>query len=204
MGKHHDSKDDGIWVRIKRFFSVGRYNSYLAQHGYYDSFNEHRYSRTPGAFPHLPYSLQDMLSAKRIDGVTVLVAAHYSTARWFLHGKNTVILARQLRDTNGGSSRIRYVDSYRNYNGDKVDILVWDSHHIPPDWEEFIAKNLSPRGVVIFSYSQYFDELEKGLAGLCDHLVKKGMRSLEFRNPGPRREIMTAELYYPRDNVLDI
>ncbi len=63
---------------------------------------------------------------------------------------------------------------------------------------------LSPRGVVIFVYSQYFDALENGLGALCDHLDKLGMRNLEFRNPGPRREIMTAVLYYPRDNALDI
>ena len=199
-----DHKRDGLWYRIKRFFKFGKRNEYLDQYGYYDSFDEHRFARTPELFPYLPYSLQDLLSFKRIDGKNVMVASHYSTARWFLHGKNTVTLARARRDGKSGSGRIRYVDSYREYVGEPVDILVWDSHTMPQDWEDFIAKVLSPRGVVIFVYSQYFDALENGLGALCDHLSKKGMRSLEFRNPGPRREFMTAELYYPRDNVLDI
>ena len=204
MKKKHGKKRDGFWSRVKRFFNLAKRNEYLEQYGYYDSFDDHRYARSPESFPYLPYSLQDMLSGRRIDGANVLVAAHYSTARWFLHGKNKVTLARHLHDGKSGSSRLNYIDSYRSYSGKPVDILVWDSHSMPPDWKEFIDKVMSPRGVVIFAYSQYFDMLENGLAELCESLKKRGMRSLEFRNPGPRRGLMTAEVYYPRDNVLDI
>ena len=203
MGGGHGKRRSGFLTRIGRFFSARKRNAYLEQYGYYDSFDARRLAHSPGAYPYLPYSLQDMLNAKRITGKNVLVASHYSTALWFAGGRNTVTLARELRDGKG-SSRLRYVGSWREYSGPPVDIMVWDSHAMPSDWGTFADRVLSPRGVVIFVYSQYFDALESGLGALCEYLVKAGMRSLEFRNPGPRRELMTAELYYPRDNVLDI
>ena len=200
------NKNGNIFKRIGDFFSRRRRNSYLEQHGYYDSFNDKVYSRSPESFPHLPFSLQDMLEAKKISGKNVLVASHRSTALWFRSGKkNKVTLARPRHDGNSGRpGRLLHVDSYKEYSGDAVDILVWDSHTMPPDWKEFIARVLSPKGVVIFVYSQYFDALENGLGALCDHLETLGMRQLEFRNPGPRREILTAVVCYPRDNALDI
>lgn len=207
MGKSHRKAKDGFWKRIGKLFASGRRHQYLEQRGYYESFDDDRYSRSPESFPYLPYSLQDMLEAKRIVGKNVLVASHRSTALWFRQGKkNRVTLARPRREENKDrQGRLQHVDSYKEYDGDPVDILVWDSHTMPADWKDFIARALSPQGVVIFVYSQYFDALENGLGALRDHLVSLGMRSLEFCNPGPRREIMTAELYYPpRDNALDI
>lgn len=204
MGR--SSGKDGIFKRVGRFFATLKSNPYLEQHGHYDSFDDRKYARSPESFPYLPYSLQDLLEAKKLANMNVLVASHRSTALWLRRGKkNTVTLARPRH---GGSEnqhgRLLHVDTYKDYSGKPVDILVWDSHTMPPDWAEFIARVLSPRGVVIFVYSQYFDALENGLGALCDHLDKLGMRNLEFRNPGPRREIMTAVLYYPRDNALDI
>lgn len=206
MGKSHHRDGENFWKRLGRLFASGRHHPYLEQHGYYESFDDDRYARSPESFPYLPYALQDMLEAKKIAGKNVLVASHRSTALWFRRGKrNTVTLARPRRDENKGRhGRLEHIDSYRDYQGAPVDILIWDSHNMPEDWAEFIARVLSPRGVVIFVYSQYFDALENGLGTLRDHLVSLKMRSLEFSSPGPRREIMTAELYYPRDNVLDI
>lgn len=207
MGKSHSDGKDGFWKRIGKLFASSQRHPYLEQRGYYDSFDDDRYMRSPESFPYLPYSLQDMLEAKKIVGKNVLVASHRSTALWFRQGKkNSVTLARPRHAENKGrQGRLQHVDSYKDYNGAPVDILVWDSHTMPPDWKEFIARVLSPQGVVIFVYSQYFDALENGLGALCDHLASLGMRCLEFCNPGPRREIMTAALYYPpRDNALDI
>lgn len=197
---------DGIFRRFGSFFAVRKRNSYLEQHGFYESFDDKRYARSPESHPYLPYSLQDLLEVKKISGKNVLVASHRSTALWLRRGKqNTVTLARpRPAGQESRHGRLLHVDNYQAYAGAPVDILVWDSHTMPEDWKEFIARVLSPRGVVIFVYSQYFDALENGLGALCDHLESLGMRSLEFRNPGPRREIMTAVLYYPRDNALDI
>ena len=202
----NSDRKDGFFKRVGRVFAARKRHSYLEQHGYYDSFDDKRYARSPESYPYLPYSLQDLLDAKKISGMNVLVASHRSTALWLRRGgKNTVTLARPRRSgTENQRGRLQHADSYQDYSGPPVDILVWDSHTMPSDWEEFVARALSPRGVVIFVYSQYFDALENGLGALCDHLDKLKMRNLEFRNPGPRREIMTAVLYYPRDNVLDI
>ena len=140
-------------MRIGRFFSTRKRNAYLEQYGYYDSFDAHRLARSPGSYPYLPYSLQDVLAAKRVTGKNVLVASHYSTALWFAGGRNTVTLARESRDGKG-SSRLRYVASYREYSGPPVDIMVWDSHAMPADWGEFVDRALSPRGVVLLGYAQ--------------------------------------------------
>ena len=207
MGRSHHGTKESFWKRIGKLFDLHRSHPYLKQHGYYDSFNDSKYVRSPESYPYLPFSLQDMLDAKNIFGKNVLVASHRSTALWFRQGKrNQVTLARpRSEEHKGRRGRLLHVDSYKEYSGEPVDILVWDTHDMPTDWKEFIARVLSPRGVVIFVYSQYFDALENGLGTLRDHLVSLGMRSLEFCNPGPRREIMTAELYYPpRDNALDI
>ena len=196
----------GFFKRVGGFFAVRKRNSYLEQHGFYESFDDRRYAHSPESHPYLPYSLQDLLEAKKISGKNVLVASHRSTALWMRRGKqNTVPLARpRPGGTENQRDRLLHVDNYQEYAGAPVDILVWDSHTMPSDWKEFVARVLSPQGVVIFVYSQYFDALENGLGALCDHLASLGMRCLEFRNPGPRRELMTAVLYYPRDNVLDI
>ena len=204
MGRSNKIKNP--FKRIGEFFARRKRNEYLEQHGYYESFDDRTYSRSPESFPHLPFSLQDMLEAKKITGKNVLVASHRSTALWFRAGKkNAVTLARPRPASNSEhQSRLKYVDSYKEYVGDPVDILVWDSHTVPVDWREFIARVLSPRGVVIFVSSKIFDALENGLGALCDHLESLGMRQLEFRNPAPRRENLTAVVYYPRDNALDI
>ena len=207
MGKSHRKGKGGFWKRIGKLLDFHKSHRYLEQHGYYESFDDAKYVRSPESFPYLPFSLQDMLDAKNISGKNVLVASHRSTALWFRQGKrNRVTLARpRSEEHKGRKGRLEHVDSYKEYNGEPVDILIWDSHEMPGDWEEFIARVLSPQGVVIFVYSQYFDALENGLGTLRDHLVSRGMRSLEFCNPGPRREIMTAELYYlPRENALGI
>ena len=204
MGRSNKSKNP--FKRIGGFFARRKRNAYLDQHGYYDSFDDRTYSRSPESYPHLPFSLQDLLEAKNISGRNVLVATYRSTALWLrAGGRNTVTLARPRHGGNSGRpGRLQYVESYKEYSGDAIDILVWDSHTMPTDWKEFIARVLSPKGVVIFVYSQYFDALENGLGALCDHLETLGMRQLEFRNPGPRREILTAVVCYPRDNALDI
>ena len=204
MGISNKSKNP--FKRIGEFFARRKRNSYLEQHGYYDSFDDRIYSKSPESFPHLPFSLQDLLEAKKITGKNVLVASHRSTALWFRAGKkNAVTLARpRLAGNSGRPGRLQHVDSYKEYVGAPVDILVWDSHTMPADWREFIARVLSPRGVVIFVCSRYFDALENGLGALCDHLESLGMRRLEFSNPGPRRESLTAVVCYPRDNALDI
>lgn len=203
----NSDRKDGFFQRVGRFFAARKRNQYLEQHGFYDSFSDKRYAHSPESYPYLPYSLQDLLEAKKISGRNVLVASHRSTALWLRRGKkNTVTLARpRPGGTENQRGRLLHVDNYQAYVGEKVDILVWDSHTMPSDWKEFVARVLSPRGVVIFVYSQYFDALENGLGALCDHLASLGMRCLEFRNPGPRREIMTAVLYYPPgNNALDI
>ena len=204
MGRSNKSKNP--FKRIGGFFARRKRNAYLDQHGYYDSFDDRTYSRSPESYPHLPFSLQDLLEAKNISGRNVLVATYRSTALWLrAGGRNTVTLARPRHGGNPDRpGRLRHVDSYKEYDGAPVDILVWDSHATPPDWKDFIARALSPRGVVIFVSSKIFDALENGLGALCEHLESLGMRHLEFSNPGPRREILTAVLYYPRDNALDI
>ena len=206
MGKSNRSVKDGILKRIEKIFAVRQGSCYLEQHGYYDSFKDKKYSRSPESFPHLPYSLQDLLEDKDISGRNVMVAAHRSTALWLRRGKkNRVTLARLRRDgTTQGSGRLQYLESYRMYDGAPIDILVWDSHQVPGDLAEFITRSLSPQGVVIFVTSEYFDALENNLGVLCERLESLGMRQLVFRNPGPRREILTAVLCYPRENVLDI
>lgn len=206
MGKTNRGGKDGILKRIEKFFAARRPHTYLEQHGYYDSFDDRKYMRSPESFPHLPYSLQDLLEDKDISDRNVMVASHRSTALWLRRGKkNRVTLARPRRDGKSqGSGRLQYIESYRNYDGPPIDILVWDNHQAPGDWAEFIAGALSPKGVVIFVTGEYFDAIENGLGSLCDHMTELGMRQLMFRNPGPRREILTAILCYPRDNVLDI
>lgn len=196
----------GLFGSIKRFFTFRKPNAYLEQHNYYDSFNEKNHVRTPESFPYLPYSLQDLLESKKLSGRNILVASHRSTALWLRRGgKNTVTLARPRHDGKiGESSRLQYLESYRNYNGGPVDLLIWDSHRVPGDWEEFTARVLAPNAVAVLVSSEELSEPGNELVTLIDTFAKRGMRLLEFRNPGPRREVMTALLCYPRDNVLDI
>ena len=188
-----------IIKKIKNFLLRHRRNPYLKEHGYYDSFGEHRGHTF--SYPHLPYSLYDVLSAKRITRKNILVIEHRSTAYWFAGNGTEVTLAQP---SGGQHSLVKRVDSYRDYDGAPIDILIWDSHTLPTDWEEFISAHLSPRGVVIITYSHYFDALDQGFGTLGDHLLSRGLRLLAFKNPGPKRDVMTAEFYYPEDNVLDI
>ena len=195
---------DGLLKRIGAFFTRKRH-SYLEQHGYYDSFSDKKYMRSPESFPYLPYSLQDILEDRKLSGLNVLVAAHRSTALWLRRGKkNTVTLGRLRHDGGNGSGRLQYIESYRQYAGPPLDIIVWDGHQMPENWTEFLGRALSPRGVVIFVTAHYFDAMENGLGAICEQMTELGMRQLEFWNPGPRREILIAILCYPRDNVLDI
>ena len=189
--------------RIKDFYARRKRNAYLEQHGYYDSFDERKYERSFYLFPHMPYSLSDILAERKISGKNILVLEHTSTAYWFNHSNNIVTLAR-LRHGGGHHSSIRRIESYGEYDGPPIDILIWDNYTIPKNCEEFVASHLAPRGVVIMTHSHYFDAMELGMGYLGDHLMSLGMRMLTFQNPGPRRELMTAELYYPQDNVLDI
>lgn len=199
-----DSSRGGFLKRIGDLFTRKRH-PYLEQHGYYDSFSDRKYMRSPESFPYLPYSLQDIIEERKLSGLNVFVASHRSTALWLRRGeKNVVTLGRPRHNGGTGSGRLRYIDSYRQYSGPPIDIIVWDSHQMPEDWAEFSDRFLSPRGVVIFVTSHYFDALENGLGAICEHMTGQGMRLLEFRNPGPRREILAAILCYPRDNVLDI
>lgn len=205
MGRSGSGGKESFWKRIAGVFSLRKRHPYLEQHGYYDSFSDRKYMRSPESFPYLPYSFQDILEDKDISGKNVLVASHRSTALWLRRGgKNSVTLGRLRHDGKAGSGRLKYIESYRHYEGGPVEILVWDTRLFPGDLAEFIDRTLSPRGVAIFVTGHYFDALENGLGALCDHLEARGMRRLEFRNPGPRREELTAVLCYPRDNVLDI
>ena len=200
---HHHHRRFNIIRRIKEFFARRKRNAYLEQHWYYESFTTNGYQQDFHILPYMPYSLYDVLSGKNISNKNILVIDHHSTAHWFERTQNTVTLAR-LQHYGGHYSRIRRIESYQKYEGEPIDILVWDCHIAPPDWESFIASHLSPQGVVIITYSHYFDAMDLGFGQLGEHLMSKGMRVLTFKNPGPQRELMTAELYYPRDNVLDI
>ena len=94
----NSDRKDGFFKRVGRVFAARKRHSYLEQHGYYDSFDDKRYARSPESYPYLPYSLQDLLDAKKISGMNVLVASHRSTALWLRRGgKNTVTLARPRR-----------------------------------------------------------------------------------------------------------
>ena len=197
---------NGLFGGLGRLFTHRKENAYLRQHDYYDSFDDKKRVRTPEAFPYLPYSLQDLLESKKLSGMNILVAAHRSTALWLRRGgKNTVTLARPRHDGKiGESGRLQYLESYRNYNGKPLDLLIWDSHRVPGDWEAFTARVLAPNAVAVLVTSEELCEPDNGIVTLIDAFAKRGMRQLEFRNPGPRREVMTAVLCYPRDNVLDI
>ena len=200
------SGKSGLFGGLGRLFTRRKANAYLEQHNYYDSFDDKKCVRNPGSFPYLPYSFQDLLESKPLSGKNILVASHRSTALWLRRGgKNTVTLARPRHDGKiGESSRLQYLESYRNYSGAPLDLLIWDSHRVPGDWEEFTARVLAPNAVAVLVSSEDFSEPGNELVTLIDTFTKRGMRLLEFRNPGPRREVMTAVLCYPRDNVLDI
>ena len=200
MGKGSGSK---FFRRIKNFFFPPVHNQYLLQHGFFDSFDERKYMRSPELFPYLPYSLQDIIESKMLTGLKVFVASHTSTAVWLSRRKNLITLGRKSH-YRWRSDRVKTITDYREYGGDKLDMLIWDSHRIPEDWQSFIEANLSPRGVVIIVFYNLHDAMELGFGVLGDVLLERGLKSLEFQNPGPHTEIMTAELYYPQDNVLNI
>ena len=145
----------------------------------------------------------DILEGKRLEGLNVFVASHPSTAAWLSRRQNTVTLGRKLH-RHWRNDRVKTVFDYRECGGEKFDLVIWDSHYLPEEWQNFVDVNLSSRGVVIFVFTNFYAAIELGFGSLCDILVERGMKSLAFVNPGPRTEIMTAELYYPRDNVLDI
>ncbi|MBQ6351743.1 MAG: hypothetical protein IJJ28_00565 [Lentisphaeria bacterium] len=202
MTQHHHHRD-GIIKKIKLYFARKKHNVYLDQHGYYDSFDDHKYAKSPESFPYFPYSLEDVLESRKPQNLNIFVAAHRSTARWFKRRHNTVTLARPQHNENHYSS-LKHIASYKEYRGPKIELLIWDSHDRPADWNAFIDANLAPNGVVIMVYSDRSDAMEQGFGYLGDYLTQKGFKSMEFQNPGPRREVMTAEMYYPEENVLNI
>jgi len=150
----------------------------------------------------MPYSLGDLLEHKTITGFNILVASHRSNAIWFAHRNNRVTIGRFWHSRHKNSN-IKQIDDIMNYNGAPVDLLIWDSPSMPANWEK-LANQLSPRGVVIIVYENYYFAMDSGFNELGDLLSSMGMKSLEFHNPGPRHEIMSAELYYPDDNILNI
>ena len=195
-------KHSRMLTRIKNFFTFRKRNSYLDAHGFYESFKNRSEKRSPGYYFYMPYSLADILEVKKISGMNVFVASHVSTAALLMRRKNTVTLGRTSQYHWHG--HVDMISSCREYRGDKLDIVIWDSHRMPDDWEGFIDAHLSPRGVVIIVYFDYFGAMEHGFGMLGDVLVKRGMKRLPFVNPGPHNDTMTAELFYPQDNVLDI
>ena len=190
-----------IISRIKALFLVRRHNLYLDQHGFYKSFNDRQYARSAGLHPFKPYSLSDLLEHRSITGANVLIASHRSTAIWFAHRNNQVTIGRYWHSRR--NSTIKQIDDIMNYRGDPVDVLIWDSLQMPAHWEPLVNM-LAPRGVVIIVYENYYFAMDSGFNELGDLLSARGMKNLEFHNPGPRHEIMSAELYYPDDNILNI
>lgn len=192
---------NSFFGRIKKLLWGNRHNTYLAQHGFYESFNDRKYRRSAGVHPFMPYSLADLLEHKTLANLNVLIATHRSSAIWFSHRNAKVTISRYWHSRR--NTGIVQIDDLLNYTGDPADILIWDSPRMPACWEK-LANFLSPQGVVIIVYENYYFAMDGGFSQLGDLLTARGMRNLEFHNPGPRREIMSAELYYPRDNVLDI
>ena len=191
-----------IISRLKALFRVRKRNLYLEQHGFYNSFDERKYARSAGVYPFLPYSLTDLLEHRQITGTNILIASHRSNAIWFAHRNNQVTIGR-FWHSRRHNPKIRQIDDIINYDGAPVDMLIWDSSQMPDNWEKLVGF-LSPRGVVIIVYENYYFAMDNGFNELGELLASRGMRSLEFHNPGPRHDIMSAELYYPRDNILDI
>lgn len=199
---HHHHRSNSIFKRIKNFLFPPRRNQYLVQHGFFDSFDEHKVSRAPERFPYLPYSLLDLLESRTIVDLNIFVAAHTSTAAW-LSRRNDMVLGRKSR-YHWHSKRVGMIADYTEYKGKPIDLLIWDSRHAPDDWKGFVDAHLAPRGVVILVYSSFHDAMEHGWGTVGEVLTARGMKTLEFCNPGPHTEVMTAELYYPQDNVLGI
>ena len=191
-----------ILGRIQALFRVRRRNIYLEQHGFYDSFNDRKYARSAGVYPFFPYSLTDFLEHRKITGINILIASHRSNAIWFAHRNNQVTIGR-FWHSRRHNPKIRQIDDIINYAGAPIDMLIWDSPEMPANWEKLVDL-LSPRGVVVIVYENYYFAMDNGFNELGEYLNSRGMRSMEFHNPGPRHEIMSAELYYPRDNILDI
>ena len=200
MSSHRRS---GFWERLKKFLFPPNHNLYLQQHGFFASFDEREYARSPELYPYLPYSLQDVIENKRLTGFNILVASHTSTARWLSRRKNTVTLGR-ISYASRRKFQIRMLNDFREYNGQKLDVLIWDSRRRPENLTNFIESKLSPTGIVIIVYTDRAAALKSGFDAIGEALVARKMKCLEFQNPGPRNEIMTAELYYPQDNVLNI
>ena len=190
-----------IISRIKSLFLVRKRNLYLEQHGFYKSFDDRQYARSAGVYPFMPYSLSDLLEHRPITGINVLIASHRSSAIWFAHRGNQVTIGRFWHSRR--NTGIRQIDDIMNYRGAPVDLLIWDSRQMPANWE-LLVNMLSPRGVVILVYENYYFAMDSGFNELGDLLSSRGMKSLEFHNPGPRHDIMSAELYYPKDNILNI
>ena len=191
-----------IISRIKAFFRIRRHNLYLEQHGFYKSFDDRQYARSAGLQPFMPYSLSDLLGHRSITGANVLIAAHRSTALWFAHRNNRVTIGRFWHSRHS-NAKIKQIDDLMNYRGEPADILIWDSQQMPVKWEKLVDL-LSPHGVAIIVYENYYAAMDSGFNTLGDLLTSRGMKNLEFHNPGPRHELMSAELYYPAENILNI
>ena len=179
-----------------------RHNLYIEQHDFYKSFDDRQYARIAGLHPFFPYSLSDFLEHRAITGTNVLIATHRSTAIWFAHHNNSVTIGCFWHSRHQNNN-IHKIDDIANYRGAPVDILIWDSMQMPENWEKLVDL-LSPHGVVIIVYENYYFAMDCGFNKLGDILTSRGMKNLEFHNPGPRHEIMSAELYYPEDNILNI
>ena len=61
MSRSHGKNQNAFLKRIEKFFTGNKPSQYLEEHGYYDSFDDDKYARSPESFPYLPYSLQDLL-----------------------------------------------------------------------------------------------------------------------------------------------
>lgn len=184
------------WLR-----KIGR-NSYLEAHGFYDSFDRRRLNQSYGAHPFLPYSLADLLEQKSLWGRTVFVRSHGSTARWFARSRHRVTLGRKCRG-NYQAASIDYLEDLENYSGQPIDIMVWDHPRAAANWRG-ILPFLAADGVVIIVYPDLRSTVEGTLCEMCGELSRRGMRMLRFQNPGPRSDVIFAELWYASDNVLGV
>lgn len=193
-----------IWDRIRYFFSV-RYsrNQYLVEHNYFRSFKRGKGGALKERYPYIPYSLHDVIAAKQPTKLNVFVASHVSSAIWMALRDNKVTLGRSSRYS-GHTDHINKINSYLDYSGDKLDLVIWDSHTVPASWKDFIEEHLSPSGVVIIVYGNFQIAMDIGMGRLGQYLIDRRMKSMRFQNPGPHTEIMTAEIFYPQNNVFDI
>ena len=187
---------------FKKFAHRAGRNSYLEDHGFYDSFDRRLLNRSYGAHPFLPYSLADILEQKSLWGRTVFVRSHGSTARWFMKSRHRVTLGRKCRG-NYQAASISYLEDVDNYVGNPIEIMIWDHPHAASNWHGILG-HLASNAVVIIVYPDFRSTVEGTLCEMCGELTKRGMRMLRFQNPGPGNDMLFAELWYANDNILEI